>query len=72
MQSIHVGDVELIDVITKSLKIKNKGESTVLFRIRKSGTAASGDLQLACGKYGLVPPYAEKVCPIIHDFVTQS
>eukprot|EP01028_Stygiella_incarcerata_P006442 TRINITY_DN26196_c0_g1_i1.p1 TRINITY_DN26196_c0_g1~~TRINITY_DN26196_c0_g1_i1.p1 ORF type:complete len:1446 (-),score=388.99 TRINITY_DN26196_c0_g1_i1:2952-7136(-) len=60
MQSIHVGDVELTDVVSKSLKIKNKGESTVLFRIRKSGTAASGDLQLACGKYGLVPPYAEK------------
>jgi hypothetical protein len=45
---------------TKRIVLKNRSECPLLYRIRKSGSIASGDIKLGSGRHGLIAAFSQK------------
>ncbi|RSH81358.1 hypothetical protein EHS25_006889 [Saitozyma podzolica] len=58
--SINFGNCEKGEVKSKTIVIQNKSDCIGLFRLRTSGSIASGDLKLGLGRYGVISAFGRK------------
>lgn len=65
MAHINFGNIEKSSSKTKKVVIANTSDVSLLYSVRKSGSIASGDIKLAEGRHGVIPPYGRKEVSII-------
>ncbi|WVQ71317.1 hypothetical protein IAR50_000845 [Cryptococcus sp. DSM 104548] len=58
--SINFGACDKGEVKSKTIVIHNKSDTIGLFRLRTSGSIASGDLKLGLGRYGVISAFGRK------------
>ncbi|WVF72612.1 hypothetical protein IAT40_007430 [Kwoniella sp. CBS 6097] len=58
--SINFGACDKGEVKEKTIVIHNKSDTIGLFRLRTSGSIASGDLKLGLGRYGVISAFGRK------------
>ncbi|ORY35348.1 hypothetical protein BCR39DRAFT_2214 [Naematelia encephala] len=58
--SINFGSSEKGEVKSKTIVIHNKSDTIGMFRLRTSGSIASGDLKLGLGRYGVISAFGRK------------
>ncbi|WWC90908.1 uncharacterized protein L201_005846 [Kwoniella dendrophila CBS 6074] len=58
--SINFGGCDKGEVKEKTIVIHNKSDTIGLFRLRTSGSIASGDLKLGLGRYGVISSFGRK------------
>ncbi|OWZ69712.1 hypothetical protein AYX14_04886 [Cryptococcus neoformans] len=58
--SINFGACDKGEVKSKTIVIHNKSDCIGLFRLRTSGSIASGDLKLGLGRYGVISAFGRK------------
>ncbi|WVR07348.1 hypothetical protein IAU60_004389 [Kwoniella sp. DSM 27419] len=58
--SINFGVCDKGEVKEKTIVIHNKSDTLGLFRLRTSGSIASGDLKLGMGRYGVISAFGRK------------
>ncbi|WRT68197.1 uncharacterized protein IL334_005172 [Kwoniella shivajii] len=58
--SINFGGCDKGEVREKTIVIHNKSDTIGLFRLRTSGSIASGDLRLGLGRYGVISAFGRK------------
>lgn len=58
--SINFGTCERGDVKSRTIVIHNKSDCVGIFRMRTSGSIASGNLKLGLGRYGVVSAFGRK------------
>jgi len=58
--SINFGTCERGDVKSRTIVIHNKSDCVGVFRMRTSGSIASGNLKLGLGRYGVVSAFGRK------------
>nr|XP_019011276.1 uncharacterized protein I206_03373 [Kwoniella pini CBS 10737]OCF50057.1 hypothetical protein I206_03373 [Kwoniella pini CBS 10737] len=61
--SINFGGCDKGEVRSKTIVIHNKSDTLGLFRLRTSGSIASGDLKLGLGRYGVISAFGRKEVP---------
>jgi hypothetical protein len=59
-KNINFGSVDIKDTRSKVLAVNNVSQVPLLYRVRKSGNIASGDLLIQSGRMGIVRPYGTK------------
>jgi hypothetical protein len=57
---INFSQLERGEQRTKRIVLKNRSERPLLYRIRKSGSIASGDIKLGSGRHGLIAAFSQK------------
>ncbi|KEI41322.1 uncharacterized protein L969DRAFT_92552 [Mixia osmundae IAM 14324] len=57
---INFSTIERGQTKTKVIVLKNRSETPLLYRIRKSGSIASGDIRIDSGRHGLIAPFSKK------------
>ncbi|OCF57464.1 hypothetical protein L486_04922 [Kwoniella mangroviensis CBS 10435] len=58
--SINFGGCDKGEIKEKTIVIHNKSDTIGLFRLRTSGSIASGDLKLGLGRYGVISAFGRK------------
>lgn len=59
-RNINFGQITKYDYRTKSLVINNLSEVPLIYRIKKSGSIASLDLNISNDKSGVIRPYKKR------------
>lgn len=59
-KNINFGMVERNERHAKSIVLHNRSETPLLYAIRKSGSIASGDIDLGAGRYGVVRSFGKR------------
>ncbi|CAO3616900.1 unnamed protein product [Cunninghamella echinulata] len=59
-KNINFGIVERNERHAKSILLHNRSETPLLYAIRKSGSIASGDIDLGAGRYGVVRAFGKR------------
>ncbi|KAG0164422.1 hypothetical protein DFQ28_010304 [Apophysomyces sp. BC1034] len=59
-RNINFGMVERNERHTKSIVLHNRSETPLLYAIRKSGSIASGDIDLSAGRLGVVRAFGKR------------
>ncbi|CAO3600478.1 unnamed protein product [Absidia cylindrospora] len=59
-RNINFGMVERNERHAKSIVLHNRSETPLLYAIRKSGSIASGDIDLGAGRYGVVRSFGKR------------
>jgi hypothetical protein len=58
--SINFGSCDKGEVKSKTIVVQNKSDTIGMFRLRTSGSIASGDLKLGAGRLGIIAAYGRK------------
>ncbi|KAL4208051.1 hypothetical protein AB4K20DRAFT_1914357 [Rhizopus microsporus] len=66
-KNINFGLVERNERHTKTIVLHNRSETPLLYAIRKSGSIASGDIELDAGRYGVVRAYGKREVEFIFE-----
>ncbi|WVW85826.1 hypothetical protein I302_107864 [Kwoniella bestiolae CBS 10118] len=61
--SINFGGCDKGEIKEKTIVIHNKSDTIGLFRLRTSGSIASGDLKLGLGRYGVISAFGRREVP---------
>ncbi|KAI7867864.1 hypothetical protein BDF14DRAFT_1799977 [Spinellus fusiger] len=59
-KNINFGMVERNEKHAKTILLHNRSETPLLYAIRKSGSIASGDIDLGVGRYGIVRAFGKR------------
>lgn len=66
-KNINFGLVERNERHAKTIVLHNRSETPLLYAIRKSGSIASGDIDLDVGRYGVVRSYGKREVEFIFE-----
>jgi hypothetical protein len=66
-KNINFGLVERNERHTKTIVLHNRSETPLLYAIRKSGSIASGDIDLDVGRYGVVRSYGKREVDFVFE-----
>ncbi|KAG0939802.1 hypothetical protein G6F57_004485 [Rhizopus arrhizus] len=66
-KNINFGLVERNERHTKTIVLHNRSETPLLYAIRKSGSIASGDIDLDAGRYGVVRAYGKREVEFVFE-----
>lgn len=66
-KNINFGLVERNERHAKTIILHNRSETPLLYAIRKSGSIASGDIDLEVGRYGVVRSYGKREVDFIFE-----
>ncbi|CAO3693171.1 unnamed protein product [Rhizopus stolonifer] len=66
-KNINFGMVERNERHTKTIVLHNRSETPLLYAIRKSGSIASGDIDLDAGRYGVVRAYGKREVEFVFE-----
>ncbi|KAI8988024.1 hypothetical protein BDF20DRAFT_998552 [Mycotypha africana] len=66
-RNINFGLVERNERHTKTIVLHNRSETPLLYAIRKSGSIASGDIDLDIGRYGVVRSYGKREVEFVFE-----
>ncbi|KAI9487044.1 MAG: hypothetical protein EXX96DRAFT_646766 [Benjaminiella poitrasii] len=66
-KNINFGLVERNERHTKTIVLHNRSETPLLYAIRKSGSIASGDIDLDVGRYGVVRSYGKREVEFVFE-----
>ncbi|CAO3646465.1 unnamed protein product [Mucor hiemalis] len=66
-KNINFGLVERNERHAKTIVLHNRSETPLLYAIRKSGSIASGDIDLEMGRYGVVRSYGKREVDFVFE-----
>ncbi|KAI8647528.1 hypothetical protein BD408DRAFT_438991 [Parasitella parasitica] len=66
-KNINFGLVERNERHAKTIVLHNRSETPLLYAIRKSGSIASGDIDLDVGRYGVVRSYGKREVDFVFE-----
>lgn len=66
-KNINFGLVERNERHAKTIVLHNRSETPLLYAIRKSGSIASGDIDLDVGRYGVVRSYGKREVEFVFE-----
>ncbi|KAG2214861.1 hypothetical protein INT46_000159 [Mucor plumbeus] len=66
-KNINFGLVERNERHAKTIVLHNRSETPLLYAIRKSGSIASGDIDLEVGRYGVVRSYGKREVDFVFE-----
>ncbi|KAI8385669.1 hypothetical protein BD560DRAFT_321778 [Blakeslea trispora] len=66
-KNINFGLVERNERHAKTIVLHNRSETPLLYAIRKSGSIASGDINLDAGRYGVVRSYGKREVEFVFE-----
>ncbi|KAI7900712.1 uncharacterized protein BX663DRAFT_553713 [Cokeromyces recurvatus] len=66
-KNINFGLVERNERHTKTIVLHNRSETPLLYAIHKSGSIASGDIDLDVGRYGVVRSYGKREVEFVFE-----
>ncbi|KAL0084669.1 hypothetical protein F4703DRAFT_1855426 [Phycomyces blakesleeanus] len=66
-KNINFGIVERNERHAKSIVLHNRSETPLLYAIRKSGSIASGDIELGVGRYGVVRAFGKREIEFVFE-----
>ncbi|KAI8369188.1 hypothetical protein EDC96DRAFT_479026 [Choanephora cucurbitarum] len=66
-KNINFGLVERNERHAKTIVLHNRSETPLLYAIRKSGSIASGDINLDVGRYGVVRSYGKREVEFVFE-----
>ncbi|KAI8978048.1 hypothetical protein BDB01DRAFT_800596 [Pilobolus umbonatus] len=66
-KNINFGVVERNERHAKTIVLHNRSETPLLYAIRKSGSIASGDIDLDVGRYGVVRSYGKREVDFVFE-----